>query len=86
MIYQQIQEMKYQNSIIQIRDLHRIQLNVVDDDIQFNVLEDRTSDANSNQIKYKNLRDISRIVHSKHATSTKIHSRLALQTRNASGK
>ena len=37
--------LKYQN-IITIRDLHRIQFNVVEDDIQFNVLEDRTSDAN----------------------------------------
>ena len=80
------QNLKYRNSIITIRDHHRIQFNVVEDDIQFNVIEDRTSDTNSNQIKYKNLRDISRIVHSKYATPTKIHSRLALQTRNASGK
>ena len=41
--------LKYQN-IITIRDLHRIQFNVVEDDIQFNVLEDRTSDANLYQI------------------------------------
>ena len=68
--------LKYQ-SIITIRDLHRI---------QFNVVEDRTSDANSYQIKYENLRVITQIVHSKHTTPTKIHSRLALQIRNVSGK
>ena len=55
--------LKYQKSIITMRDLDRI---------QFNVLEDRTSDANSNQIKYRNLIDITQIVHSKHATSTKV--------------